>query len=93
MEASIQGKSVSTSEHEAHVCRDCLAQSITAQVNSSFWNQVTCPAFFVLPSWLMTRSTGLRLHILSRYQAVMIADTLNYKPCYRNYLHMSCLNG
>lgn len=39
----IQGKLMPECEHEANVCRSCLAQSITAQLDSKLWNQLTCP--------------------------------------------------
>ena len=39
----IQGKLVPECDHEANVCRLCLAQSITAQLDSKLWNQLTCP--------------------------------------------------
>ena len=39
----IQGKLMPECEHEANVCRSCLAQSITAQLDSKPWNQLTCP--------------------------------------------------
>ena len=39
----IQGKLMPECEHEANICRSCLAQSITAQLESKLWNQLTCP--------------------------------------------------
>ena len=39
----IQGKLMPECDHEANVCRSCLAKSITAQLDSKFWNQMTCP--------------------------------------------------
>ena len=39
----IQGKLMRECEHEANVCRSCLAQSITSQLDSKPWNQLTCP--------------------------------------------------
>jgi hypothetical protein len=39
----IHSKLVNECEHEANVCRSCLAQSITAQLDVRRWNQLTCP--------------------------------------------------
>ena len=39
----IQGKLMPECEHDANVCRSCLAQSITAQLDSKLWHQLTCP--------------------------------------------------
>ena len=38
-----QGKLMLKYEHETNVFRSCLAQSITAQLDSKPWNQLTCP--------------------------------------------------
>ena len=39
----VQGKVMPGCQHETNVCRSCLAQSITAQLESKLWNQLTCP--------------------------------------------------
>ena len=39
----IQGKLVDECEHEADICRNCIIQSITAQLDYRLWNQITCP--------------------------------------------------